>query len=139
MQRDRTQQCISAASDVGQMAGGTLDVLIHNAVAVDMAMMLLSPSAFTPQQADQTLAAMEHALETGVYGALWITNALLPLIERGKNKKIIHITSGMADEGLIKAMGISYGVPYGVAKSGMNLLVAKYAAELAPHGYRCWH
>jgi NAD(P)-dependent dehydrogenase (short-subunit alcohol dehydrogenase family) len=59
-----------------------------------------------------------------------VTNALLPLILKGQEKKIVHISTGMADTDLVLKSGVSYAVPYSASKAALNLVVAKYAAEL---------
>jgi NAD(P)-dependent dehydrogenase (short-subunit alcohol dehydrogenase family) len=100
-----------------------------------MATMTYSPSQ-VPFDAQATRDMFEPSLATAVYGGLWTTNAFLPLIEKGVQKKIVHISSGMADLDLIKASGLSYAVAYSVSKAGMNVQVAKYATELAPKGIK---
>ncbi|CRG83785.1 hypothetical protein PISL3812_01141 [Talaromyces islandicus] len=126
---------LEAASTAAAITGGTLDVLIHNSNAVDMASAGLSPSQL-PFDAEALRAIYDKPLSTAVYGGIWTTNAFLPLIEKGTQKKIVHISSAMADSQLIKTSGISYAVPYAAAKAGMNVQVAKYAAELAPKGIK---
>jgi NAD(P)-dependent dehydrogenase (short-subunit alcohol dehydrogenase family) len=132
----KSGEVIAAAEKIASLSGGSLDVLVHNAVAVDMSVVALPPSAFTANKAEMTVSAIDQALGTGVYGTLWITNALIPLIEKSQQKKIVHITSGMVDLDLIKSTGISYAVPYAIAKASMNILVAKYAAELKDKGIK---
>lgn len=122
---------LEAAKAVGIITAGKLDVLIHNSNAVDQDTMAFSPTQF-PFDADTVQKTFDLPLRTAVYGGLWTTNAFLPLIEKGKAKKIIHISSGIADLNVIKTTGVSYAVPYSVAKAGMNVQVAKYAVELAP-------
>ncbi|KAI3210542.1 hypothetical protein CBS147311_1317 [Penicillium roqueforti] len=126
---------LDAASAAAAITGGKLDVLIHNSNAVDMATMGLNPSQI-PFDAEATRKIFEPSLSTGVYGGLWATNAFLPLIEKGTQKKIVHISSAMADLDLIIKSGVSYAVAYSVSKAGMNVQVAKYAAELAPKGIK---
>ncbi|KAL4802430.1 NAD(P)-binding protein [Aspergillus unguis] len=126
---------LAAASTASAVLNGQLDVLIHNSNAVDMATVALNPSQY-PFDADATRAAFEPSLVTALYGGLWTTNAFLPLIEKGSRKKIVHISSGMADTDLIRASGLSFSVAYSAAKAGMNVQVAKYAAELKPKGIK---
>lgn len=126
---------LEAASGASTITGGKLDVLIHNSNAVDSATMALSPSQF-PFDAEAVQKMFEPSLVTAIYGGLWATNAFLPLIEEGAQKKIVHISSAMALPDLINKTGISYAVAYSVAKAGMNVQVAKYAAELAPKGIK---
>ncbi|KAJ4175026.1 hypothetical protein NW754_005446 [Fusarium falciforme] len=126
---------IEAASRVSELSGGKLDVLIHNSNANDMETIAYSPSQ-VPFDVDATKKFFDLSFHTAIYGGLWTTNAFLPLIEKGTDKKIIHISSGMADIDLIRKAGISHTLAYAVAKAGMNVQVAKYAAELAPKGIK---
>ncbi|KAJ5518671.1 Short-chain dehydrogenase/reductase SDR [Penicillium expansum] len=126
---------LEAASAAAAITGGKLDVLIHNSNAVDMATMSFNPTQI-PFDAQATRAMFDLPFSTGIYGGIWTTNAFLPLIEKGVQKKIVHISSAMADSGLINKAGVSYAVAYSVAKAGMNVQVAKYAAELAPRGIK---
>lgn len=100
-----------------------------------MATMSSNPTQM-PFDAQAIRAIFDPSFSTAIYGGLWTTNAFLPLIEKGIQKKIVHISSGMADLDLINKTGVSYAVAYSVAKAGMNVQVAKYAAELAPRGIK---
>ncbi|OQE27295.1 hypothetical protein PENSTE_c004G08199 [Penicillium steckii] len=122
---------LEAASAAAAITGGKLDVLIHNSNAVDMSTMSYNPTDI-PFDAEATKAMFNPPFMTGIYGGLWATNAFLPLIEKGTQKKIVHISTGMADLDLINKSKVSNAVAYSVAKAGMNIQVAKYAAELAP-------
>ncbi|OKP13534.1 hypothetical protein PENSUB_725 [Penicillium subrubescens] len=126
---------LEAASAAAVITGGKLDVLIHNSNAVDMASMSFNPTQI-PFDAQAVREIFEPSLNTAIYGGIWATNAFLPLIEKGIQKKIVHISTAMADLELIINTGVSYGVAYSVAKAGMNVQVAKYAAELAPKGIK---
>ncbi|KAJ5363522.1 short-chain dehydrogenase [Penicillium cataractarum] len=129
------ESILEAASAAALVTGGKLDVLIHNSNAVDMASMSLSPTQL-PFDAQEIRRIFDPPFSTGIYGGIWTTNAFLPLIEKGTQKKIVHISSAMADLDLINTTGISYGVAYSIGKAGMNVQVAKYAAELAPKGIK---
>ncbi|KAG0156286.1 hypothetical protein PDIDSM_3463 [Penicillium digitatum] len=126
---------LKAASAAAAVTGGKLDVFIHNSNAVDMATMSFNPTQI-PFDAQATRAMFDLPFSTGIYGGMWATNAFLPLIEKGTQKKIVHISSAMAYLDLINKTGISYAIAYSVAKAGMNVQVAKYAAELAPRGIK---
>lgn len=126
---------LKAASAVAAVTDGKLDVLIHNSNAVDGATVAFNPTQM-PFDAQAIREAFEPSLSTAIYGSLWTTNAFLPLIEKGNQKKIVHISTAMADVDFINKTGISYAVAYAVAKAGMNVQVAKYAAELEPKGVK---
>lgn len=124
-----------AAKAAAAITGSKLDVLIHNSNAVDMAAMGLNPSQL-PMDTEATRSIFDPSWNTAIYGVMWATNAFLPLIENGTDKKIVFTSTGMADLNLISAARISYAVPYAIAKAGMNVLTAKYAVELAPKGIK---
>ncbi|EXU94438.1 short chain dehydrogenase family protein [Metarhizium robertsii] len=126
---------LMAATEVTKITGGTLDVLIHNANAFDQATYAYGPSQ-VPLDIKATEDFFDAPIRTAIYGGLWSTNAFLPLIEKGAEKKVVHISTGMADLDLIKDSGIEYALAYAVAKAGMNVQVAKYAVELAPKGIK---
>jgi NAD(P)-dependent dehydrogenase (short-subunit alcohol dehydrogenase family) len=96
----------------------------------------LPPSSFTATEPSVLYKAYRSSLETDVFGPIFLTNALLPLIERGTEKKIIFMTSGMADISLIKEAGIPYAVAPAAGKAAMNVVAAKYAVELAEKGVK---
>jgi NAD(P)-dependent dehydrogenase (short-subunit alcohol dehydrogenase family) len=129
------QSILAAASAAAAITGGKLDVLIHNSNAADTASASFNPTQI-PFDAQAVRKMFDPSLTTAIYGGIWATNAFLPLIEKGIQKKIVHISSGMADLELIKTTGLSYGVAYSIAKAGMNVQVAKYAVELAPKGIK---
>ena len=65
---------------------------------------------------------------------MYTINAFLPLIRNGKEKKIVFISSGIADIDVIRTAAIPFQVGYGVSKAGANVVMAKYAVELASEG-----
>jgi len=124
---------LAAAAAVRAVTGGTLDVLIHNASDMSFASMELAPSQL-PFEREALEGLLAKSLGTDLFGTVWTTNAFLPLIEKGQLKKVVHITTGMADLDLIKTTGIAVAVPAGIGKAAMNILSAKYAAEFEGKG-----
>lgn len=131
----KPDELASAAAAVAAITSGSLDVLIHNATASLNPDEFLAPSQL-PSDSAALRAAFDPMFSTNIYGAVWVTNAFLPLVEKGTVKKIIHLSSGMSDIDCVLGAGIDYTVPYAVSKSGTNMLVAKYAVELAPKGIK---
>lgn len=125
------QSILAGAQEASDILDGKLDVLIHNSNSVDMATFSHSPTQ-VPFDVEGTKQFYEEPVRTAIWGAAWTTNAFLPLIEKGDLKKIAHITSSMATTEVILASGVAYGLAYSIAKAGMNVQIAKYAAELAP-------
>lgn len=129
------QSILAAAEEASNILDGKLDVFIHNSNSVDMATFQLPPSK-VPFDVEATRQFYEEPVRTAIYGGAWATNAFLPLIEKGDLKKIAHITSSMANTDVILGTGVDYAVAYSIAKAGMNVQIAKYAAELAPKGIK---
>ena len=63
-------------------------------------------------------------------------NCFLGLIRKGQEKKIIFISSPSGDVDFNRITGIASVVGYSAAKAGMNNVMAKYHAELAPEGIK---
>jgi len=114
-----------------------VDVLINNAG------IFLGPSA--PNTIKPSEQAPEDFLETfrvNVVGVIRVTNAFLPLLKAGKEKKVIQLSSVF---GSIKPVvpkttpkGIAFGSmasSYSTSKAALNMVNAKYAAELNDEGF----
>lgn len=129
------QSILAAAQEASDILDGKLDVFIHNSNSVDLSTFSLGPTK-VPFDIEATKQFYEEPVRTAIWGAAWATNAFLPLIEKGDLKKIVHITSSMANTDVILTTGVDYGLAYSIAKAGMNVQVAKYAAELAPKGIK---
>ena len=71
---------------------------------------------------------MLESLDINLLGYLKTVQAFLPLIRNGKEKKVVAISTGMADIDLINATDIPYATPYAVSKAALNIAVAKYSA-----------
>lgn len=96
---------------------------------------MLAPSQLTdPEHLDHVKEMFAKSIESNVMGAIYVTNSFLPLIEQGKEKKIVHISTGLADTDIIMGSGIAGLVPYSTSKAMMNSIVAKYGVELQPKG-----
>lgn len=125
----------AAATEVARITGGSLDVFINNAA--------LTPSERTLEFTLTSYMGKDDVLEqdlnsfykTNVIGAVSVTNAFLPLIEKGAQKKVINITTAGGDSEFVLSTGYSGAVPYGISKAAVNYINAKYAAEFRGKGY----
>lgn len=93
----------------------------------------LTPIAFASQP-DLLRTDMEQSMLTNAIGPLYAINAFLPLIRAGEAKKIVVISTGMADTELVLRANVAGAVPYSVSKAAVNLIVSKVAVELRPEG-----
>lgn len=113
----------NARREVSSLTNGSLDVLINNAV------FMAEESAFkTVTDLDQKTLEREldNSFQTNVIGLANVINAFLPMIRRGSERKIISISSLLADLELANKYEIDNAAPYSVSKAAMNVLISKY-------------
>lgn len=98
-----------------------LDVLINNAG------MLVSGERFGA-------LAQKPLLDTfaaNVAGPVLVTQALAPLLEKGRNARVLNISSGLGSI----AGTESFGTPsYAISKAALNMATRQLSAALAPRG-----
>ncbi len=98
-----------------------LDVLVNNA-------------AVFPEEGNETLNEMDlahfrTAFETNVLGVVRCVRAFLPVLEKGKNPRIVNISSGA---GSISDKD-DYGYyAYSASKAALNMVTRAMAAEFKP-------
>jgi len=117
----------SAADEVATITGGTLDVLINNAALIAPKSAFLDVTQQTPDELQEDLMT---TFQANVVGVAHTINAFLPLIRKGQLKKIVTLSSGMADLDLINDYDIAVAGPYSVSKAATNALMAKYHAAV---------
>jgi NAD(P)-dependent dehydrogenase (short-subunit alcohol dehydrogenase family) len=117
----------TAFNEVKEITKGSLDILINNAALID------ENSAYKTLLDDE-LAVLEEDLmasfRANVVGVANTVNLFLPLIRAGNEKKIITISSGMADIDVVNRFSVPIAAPYSISKAATNALVAKYNAAL---------
>lgn len=72
--------------------------------------------------------------QTNVVGNIHLFNLFLPLVMKGKVKKVITISSGHADLDLINDLEIETSALYSASKAAMNVIVAKFNAQYKKDG-----
>lgn len=79
---------------------------------------------------------MLDCFRTNVVGNMHLFNTYLPLVLRGQPhaKKVITISSGMADVNIAREWKLALSVPYSVSKTAMNALAVKFHAAYADRG-----
>ncbi|KAI5863713.1 NAD(P)-binding protein [Durotheca rogersii] len=123
-----------AAEDTSKITGGSLDYLIANGAVVSSNLSTHS----TLFKLGDNPKALEDDLrlfyDTNVVANIHLFNLFIPLIRRGSVKKVIAISTGMADVDLVTKFDIATAAPYALSKVGLNLVVAKYSAEFRSEG-----
>lgn len=72
--------------------------------------------------------------QTNVVGNIHLFNTFLPLIKRGQTKKIVTISTGMADIDTAVNLELVTGAAYSISKAAMNMAITKFHAEFKSEG-----
>ena len=112
-----------------------MDHLIVNGAYLSQDSEFITPSEYVGKEA-LFLSELQTSMATNVAGMLYSINAFLPLIKKSKIKKVIVISSGLADTELFEVAGMTSAVPYTISKSAANLLIVKYAVEFKDDGIK---
>lgn len=123
----------TAAKATAEFTGGAVDYLIVNGAFVSEDTQALSPTDFIGKE-NLFKDDLTKSFMTNVAGPLYAINAFLPLVRAGAAKKVVIISSGMADTELMEIAGVSQAVTYSASKSAANVLATKYAIELKSEG-----
>jgi NAD(P)-dependent dehydrogenase (short-subunit alcohol dehydrogenase family) len=124
------QTIVAAARDIAEHEE-RLDVLVNNAgigAAGDSA----------PGTAD--LDAVRRIFDTNFFGALAVTQAMLPLLRRGTSARIVNISSGLGSLAYHSDPDAQYAaiklIGYCASKAALNMLTIHLAAELKEAGIK---
>ncbi|KAK4941754.1 hypothetical protein LTR10_018358 [Elasticomyces elasticus] len=124
-----------AAAEVSEVTGGSLDVLILNAGSAGPETSVLQPSAFRGKE-EALEKEINENIKNNLLSNMFVINCFLDLVRNGKEKKIIFISSQSGDVEFTRITGFANVLGYSAAKAGMNLVISKYAAELAQDGIK---
>jgi len=110
-------RAIRALAEFMQNEFGRIDVLVNNAGV------MLDPRG--TRFLDSTLATYHATFAVNVWGALAVTQALLPLMQKCRYGRIVNLSSGL---GQFSGMGNST-TAYRMSKTALNALTCVVAAE----------
>ncbi|TFK46313.1 NAD(P)-binding protein [Heliocybe sulcata] len=125
---------LDAAAEVARVTGGKLDVLINNAALVPAGRAQGGIRGYPPEAQDELARDLRESFEVNVVGVVLTTNAFLPLIQKGTAKKVITISSGLADLDSTLEVEVTATAPYAITKAATNMTVAKYAVDYKKDG-----
>ena len=72
--------------------------------------------------------------QTNVIGNIHLFNLFVPLVLKGRVKKVIALSSGHADLDLINALEIESAGLYSACKAALNVIVAKFGTQYKKDG-----
>jgi NAD(P)-dependent dehydrogenase (short-subunit alcohol dehydrogenase family) len=110
------QSTIDAARERIEADPGRLDVLINNAGIT---------GPWADRAAEEDLDQAHAVLETNLFGAWRLTQAMVPLLRRSDDARIVNVSSGA---GQLNDMNGGYP-SYRISKSGLNALTRILANE----------
>jgi NAD(P)-dependent dehydrogenase (short-subunit alcohol dehydrogenase family) len=144
LQLDVTDQAsITAAAERIRNEYGRLDVLIQNAAISNTG---IQPGMTVAEYSKQTrasnvsLAEVRAIWETNVFGVLAVHQAMLPLLRKAPNARIINVSSGVGSLTMISnpaySNRVTFGPGYSASKTALNAITLAMAIELEPEGIK---
>lgn len=73
-------------------------------------------------------------LNINVIGQVHLFSVFMPLILKGKAKKVVSVTSGLADLDFTNEFEVFTGALYSISKAAANMAVAKFSAQYKDDG-----
>ncbi|KAK2770285.1 hypothetical protein FQN53_005632 [Emmonsiellopsis sp. PD_33] len=123
-----------AAADTAKIVGERgVDYLVANAAFLTL-FDAFDPVSALGDKVEELEEASSQLFKTNVVGNIHLFNLFLPLVMKGKVKKVIAITSGYASLDMINHFKLKMNALYAAAKAAMNVIVAKFNAEWAEEG-----
>ena len=121
---------IQSAAAAIEVEYGRLDVLVNNAGIVDRA-------DGPPSKA--SIDAVRRVFDTNLFGALAVTQAMLPLLRKSPSARVVNVSSGLgslthcSDPGKFAQFRL---MGYNASKAALNMLTVLLAAELKDAGIK---
>lgn len=124
-----SDESISAATKKIESSFGRLDVLINNA-------------GIAYKGTELTREILTNVFNTNVFGALLLTQSLVPLLQQSSDPRIINVSSGLGSITNRATPGSdSYHVPYypyRMSKAAMNMMSTCQYYEMKEWGAKIW-
>ena len=97
--------------------------------------MLIRHLRCSPDDPETLTEDLQASFDTNVIGVIKTINAFIPLLQKGREKKVSTLSTGMADIDIVNQLDITIGAPYFISKAALNLAIAKYNALYKGEGY----
>ncbi|KFX88261.1 hypothetical protein V495_05486 [Pseudogymnoascus sp. VKM F-4514 (FW-929)] len=107
-----------------KLEGKGLDILINNAGVCQY-------SADGVKSMDN----LQESFAINVLGVHWVTQAFLPLLQKGNLKKVANISTTLGSTTLAPAAQYLPAPAYKISKAAMNALTVQYALDHAKEGF----
>ncbi|RYP14214.1 hypothetical protein DL765_006534 [Monosporascus sp. GIB2] len=122
-----------AVAETARITGGSLDYLIANAGYVSWfdAFDPIGDLGNKPRELEEDL---NKGIKVNVTANIHLFNLYMPLILKGQVKKVIAISSGLADLDSITKFELEPAPLYSISKAALNIAVAKFHAQYKKDG-----
>ena len=133
---------IATAAEKVRQQYGRLDLLINNAAISNTRQGSLSLQEYSKitRASNVSLDEIRAVWETNVFGALAVTQAMLPLLKRSANPRIVNVSSGIGSLTTITNPGYPYrgffSAVYPASKAALNAVTLAMMIELEPAGVK---
>ncbi|CAI6341807.1 unnamed protein product [Periconia digitata] len=125
----------AAAKAATLIPNGAVDHLIVNGVYASDSTAFINPSEFVGEPKESLLLSeLQNSISTNVVGVVYAINAFLPLVRKSQIKKVVAISTGLADIKLLEDAEYTGAIPYTTSKLALNMVVAQYAIEFKKEG-----
>ncbi|HEY1180339.1 MAG TPA: SDR family oxidoreductase [Phytomonospora sp.] len=125
-------ETIAAAAKHIEEAYGRLDILVNNAGIIDRR------EGWMPTETP--VEAVRDTFETNVFGVVAVTNALVGLLERSAEPRIVNVSSEVGSFEMMTNPESPYyllrGVGYQASKSALNAVTIAYAKTFADTAFK---
>ncbi|KAF3074082.1 hypothetical protein CFAM422_003842 [Trichoderma lentiforme] len=124
----------AAVAIISEITNGTLDYVIANAGKISdwsglddvQDLGLADPKLLEEDMLD--------LFRINVVGNAHLFNLVVPLVRKGIAKKVIAISSGLAEPIMTTKWKLTLGYPYAVSKGALNTLITKFQAQYIDEG-----
>ena len=77
---------------------------------------------------------LQISFDVNVVGVIKTVNTFIPLLLKGREKKVFTLSTGVADIDLINQVDLAMAAPYSISKAALNMTIAKYSALYKEEG-----
>ncbi|RYP08519.1 hypothetical protein DL764_001850 [Monosporascus ibericus] len=122
-----------AVVETAKITGGSLDYLVANAGYVTQ-LDAFEPIGVLGNKPQELEGDLNKSIKVNVTSNIHLFNLYMPLILKGQVKKVVTISSGLADLDPINNFELEVSPLYSISKAAMNIAVAKFHAQYKKDG-----
>jgi NAD(P)-dependent dehydrogenase (short-subunit alcohol dehydrogenase family) len=124
----------SIVPQVSDITGGKLDYVISNAAYMGNEWSKSRSIGQLGEDPENWEAELAEHMAVNVSAVVYLFTLFLPLVRKGEAKKMVAISTGMADIELVSRFGVENGSIYTISKAASNAAVAKFDAQYRKEG-----